>query len=37
VAAHFEYKEKGSVISQDVDWVSELKDIAQNLDDNDLM
>lgn len=37
VAAHFEYKEKGSVISQDVDWVSELKEIAQNLDDNDLM
>ena len=37
VAAHFEYKEKGSVISQDMDWVSELKDIAQNLDDNDLM
>lgn len=37
VAAHFEYKERGSVISKEVDWVRELKDIAQNLEDNDLM
>ena len=37
VAAHFEYKERGSVISQEVNWVNELKDIAQNLEDNDLM
>jgi (p)ppGpp synthase/HD superfamily hydrolase len=37
VAAHFEYKERGSVISKDIDWVGELKDIAQNLEDSDLM
>ncbi len=37
VAAHFEYKERGSVISQDVNWVRELKEIAQNLEDNDMM
>ena len=37
VAAHFEYKERGSVMSKEVDWVWELKDIAQNLEDNDMM
>jgi GTP diphosphokinase / guanosine-3',5'-bis(diphosphate) 3'-diphosphatase len=37
VAAHFEYKERGSVISKDIDWVGELKEIAQNLEDSDMM
>lgn len=37
VAAHFEYKEKGSSISTDVDWVKELKELTQNLWDSDLL
>lgn len=37
VAAHFEYKEKWSVVSKEVDWVKELKEVAQNLEDNDFM
>lgn len=37
VAAHFEYKEKWSVISTDVDWVKELKDLVDNLQDNDFV
>ena len=35
VAAHFEYKEKWSKISQDVDWVKELKDMVDSLQDSD--
>ncbi|MGB2111133.1 MAG: hypothetical protein ACPHY8_04705 [Patescibacteria group bacterium] len=37
MAAHFEYKERGSVVSKEVDWVKELKEVAQNLEDNDFM
>ena len=37
VAAHFEYKEKWSIIADDIDWVKELKDILKNLKDVDLM
>lgn len=37
VAAHFEYKERWSVVSKEVDWVKELKEVAQNLEDNDFM
>ena len=32
VAAHFEYKEKWSIVAKDVDWVKELKEITQNND-----
>lgn len=37
VAAHFEYKEKWSEISADVNWVRELKELTQSLSDNDLI
>lgn len=37
VAAHFEYKEKWSVKAQDVDWVKDLKDITENLENHDFM
>ncbi len=37
VAAHFEYKEKGSKIAQDIDWVRELKEITESLENNDLI
>ena len=37
VAAHFEYKEGGSKIAKDVDWVKELKELTENLGNNDLM
>lgn len=37
VAAHFEYKEKGSKIAQDIDWVKDLKDITESLENNDLI
>lgn len=37
VAAHFEYKEKWSIVSKDIDWVKELKDITQNIWDNDFV
>ena len=37
VAAHFEYKEKGSVISKDVDWVKELKELTESLENTDFM
>ena len=37
IAAHFEYKEKGSKIATDVDWVSDLKDVMENIGNNDLM
>lgn len=37
VAAHFEYKEKWSQIAQDIDWVKELKDLTENLWNNDFI
>lgn len=37
VAAHFEYKEKWSKIAKDVDWVKELKDMVDSLQDNDFV
>ncbi len=37
VAAHFEYKEKGSKIAQDIDWVKQLKDLTENLGNNEFM
>jgi len=35
VAAHFEYKEKGSVKAKDIDWVKELKELTWDLENND--
>ena len=37
VAAHFEYKEKGSIIATDIDWVKELKELVDNVWDNDFV
>ena len=37
VAAHFEYKEKWSVVAKDVDWVKELKELTQSVWDNDFV
>lgn len=37
VAAHYEYKEKWSVISNDVYWMKELKDLVSNIQDNDFV
>ena len=37
VAAHFEYKEKGSKIATEIDWVNELKDLVNNVWDNDFV
>ncbi|QFR39384.1 bifunctional (p)ppGpp synthetase/guanosine-3',5'-bis(diphosphate) 3'-pyrophosphohydrolase [Candidatus Gracilibacteria bacterium 28_42_T64] len=37
VAAHFEYKEKGSSIVKDIDWIKELKDLTQNIVDSDFI
>ncbi|MCD5385189.1 RelA/SpoT family protein [Candidatus Gracilibacteria bacterium] len=37
VAAHFEYKEKGSKIATDIDWVKELKELVDNVGDNDFV
>ncbi len=37
VAAHFEYKENGSKIAKDVGWVKELKELTENIGNNDLM
>jgi len=37
VAAHFEYKEKWSVKAKDIDWVKELKDLTEDLENNDFM
>lgn len=31
VAAHFEYKERGSKVAKDIDWVKELKDMTESL------
>lgn len=37
VAAHFEYKEKWSTIATDTDWVKELKDLLNNIQDSDFV
>lgn len=37
VAAHFEYKEKGSKVSQDIDWVADLKELTSDLENNDFV
>jgi len=37
VAAHFEYKEKWSHIAKDIDWVKELKELTESLENNDFM
>lgn len=37
VAAHFEYKEKGSKIAKEIDWVSDLKEMVDSVGNNDLM
>ena len=37
VAAHFEYKEKWSKIAKDINWVKDLKEITQNLENNDFV
>lgn len=37
VAAHFEYKEKWSTIATDTDWVKELKELVNNIQDIDFV
>jgi len=37
VAAHFEYKEKWSTIATDTDWVKELKELVNNIQDSDFV
>ena len=37
VAAHFEYKEKWSKIATDIDWVADLKEVAESVGNNDLV
>ncbi len=37
MAAHFDYKEKWSKISTDIDWVKDLKELTENLENNDFM
>jgi GTP pyrophosphokinase len=37
VAAHFEYKESGSKISTEIDWVNDLKEMVNNVGNNDLL
>ncbi len=37
VAAHFEYKEKWSNIATDINWVNELKELVNNVWDNDFV
>ena len=37
MAAHFDYKEKWSKISTDIDWVHDLKELTENLENNDFM
>jgi GTP pyrophosphokinase len=37
VAAHFEYKEKWSKIATDIDWVNDLKELVNNIWDNDFV
>jgi len=37
VAAHFEYKENWSKIARDIDWVKELKELTESLENTDFM
>lgn len=37
VAAHFEYKEHGSKIATEIDWVSDLKEMVDSVGNNDLI
>lgn len=37
VAAHFEYKEKWSLIAEDIDWVKNLKELTENMWNNEFM
>jgi len=37
IAAHFEYKEKGSKIAKDIDWVEQLSNVTQNLGNSDFL
>lgn len=37
VAAHFDYKEKWSKVSKDIDWVRDLKELTQNLWNNEFI
>jgi GTP pyrophosphokinase len=37
VAAHFEYKEKGSIKATGIDWVKELKELTWDLENNDFV
>lgn len=37
VAAHFEYKEIGSKIATEIDWVSDLKEMVNNVGNSDLI
>lgn len=37
VAAHFEYKEKWSKIAKDINWIKELKEITNNLENNNFI
>ncbi len=37
VAAHFEYKESWSKIATEIDWVSDLKELVNNVGNNDLI
>jgi len=37
VAAHFEYKEKGSTVATDISWVKDLKEMVDTIWNNDLI
>lgn len=37
IAAHFDYKETGSLISKDIDWVKQLRELTENLGNNEFM
>ncbi len=37
IAAHFEYKEKWSVLAKDIDWVNELNEVMEWVGNNDFM
>ncbi|MDD3646194.1 MAG: RelA/SpoT family protein [Candidatus Gracilibacteria bacterium] len=37
VAAHFEYKERGSKVAEDIYWVKELKELTESLENNDFI
>ncbi len=35
IAAHFEYKERGSKVAQDINWVKELKELTESMENNE--